>query len=190
MDDAPFLPMAGAYDTVIVWDYADLSTPLPFFSEARHIDLMAWSMGVWAATQVAPRERVASATAINGTPWPIDDVRGIPVAVFDGTLNGFSEAGLARFRRRMCGGTAALAGFMAHAPQRDVEDLRAELAALGEAIRTRPPRPFAWTRAIVCTEDRIFPPAAQLAAFPNAECRQGAHWAPDLFAALLRGEPA
>lgn len=190
MDATPFLPMVGAFDTAIVWDYADLSTPLPFLEGRRRVDVIAWSMGVWAATQTLPRAALASATAVNGTPWPIDDARGIPEAVFDATLAGFSEAGLLRFRRRMCGGAAGLAGFMAHAPQRTVADLGAELAALGQAIRARPERPFAWTRAIACTEDRIFPPAAQQAAFPTAELRPGAHWAPEVFAALLRGEEA
>lgn len=188
MDATPFLPMVGAFDTAIVWDYTDLSTPLPFMKEARRVNLVAWSMGVWAATQTLDRAALASATAVNGTPWPIDDARGIPEAVFDATLAGFSKAGLLRFRRRMCGGAAGLAGFLAHAPQRSVADLGAELAALGQAIRARPERPFAWTRAIACAEDRIFPPAAQSAAFPEAVTRPGAHWAPEVFSALLRGE--
>ncbi len=190
MDDTPFLPMVGAFDTAIVWDYADLGTPLPFLEGGRRVELIAWSMGVWAATQTLSRARLSSAVAANGTPWPIDDVRGIPCAVFDATLAGFSEAGLTRFRRRMCGGAAGLAAFMTNAPKRGMEDLRAELAALGEGIRARPPRPFAWSRALTCAGDRIFPPEAQRAAFPEAESRPGAHWAPELFAALLRGEPA
>lgn len=187
MDDTPFLPMVGAFDTAIVWDYADLSTPLPFLAAARRVELIAWSMGVWAATQTLDRAALSTATAVNGTPWPIDDVRGIPEAVFDATLAGFSEAGLLRFRRRMCGGAKGLAGFMAHAPRRTAEDLGGELAALGRAIRARPERTFAWTRAIVCADDRVFPPAAQRAAFPGAEERPGAHWAPEVFAALLGG---
>lgn len=190
MDATPFLSMVGAFDAAIVWDYTDLSTPLPFLEGRERVDLIAWSMGVWAATQTLHRVSLASATAVNGTPWPIDDVRGIPEAVFDATLAGFSEAGLLRFRRRMCGGAAGLTGFMAYAPQRDVADLGTELAALGQAIRTRPERPFAWTRAIACKEDRIFPLAAQQAAFPNAKLYPGAHWAPEVFAALLRGDEA
>ncbi len=188
MDDCPFLPMARAYDTAFVWDYADLSTPLPFLAEGRPIDLIAWSMGVWAATQVLPRERLATTLAINGTPRPIDDTYGIPKAIFEGTLAGLSEAGLTRFRRRMCGGGAALNAFLTNAPQRTLDDLHTELAALGEAITTRPVREdFRWDRAIACAEDRIFPLAAQQAAFPTATVVPGAHWAPDHFAKLLSG---
>ncbi len=187
MDDAPFAPFARRYETWVVWDYAELGG-LPPLPADRPIDLVAWSMGVWAATQTVAREALASATAVNGTPWPIDAARGIPPAIFDATLAGLSEAGLARFRRRMCGGAAGLDAFLRHAPRRGLEDLRRELAALGEAIRTRPEQPFAWTRAIACDRDRIFPPEAQRAAFPGALARPGAHWAPEVFAALLAGE--
>lgn len=186
MDDAPFLELLGPHDTLVVWDYADLS-PLP---EAilgdRPLHLIAWSMGVWAATQTLPRERLASATAVNGTPWPIDATRGIPPALFDATLANLSEAGIARFRRRMCG-AAALGEFLRHAPQRDADDLRSELQALSSAIRTRQERPFAWDRAYACADDRIFPPATMRAAFPDVRLLPGAHWAPEVFRALLEG---
>lgn len=191
MDAEPFRSGEKAYDTLIVWDYTEL-TGLPELPTDRPIDVIAWSMGVWAAQQVLAGKILASAAAVNGTPWPIDDTRGIPTAVFDGTLAGFSEAGLLRFRRRMCGGGAGLQSFLACAPKRTVDDLGAELAALGEAIRS-PERAIAdnsfWTRAIASSEDRIFPLAAQQAAFPQADVLPGAHWNPELFERLLNGEP-
>ncbi len=185
MDEQPFLPMVGAVDTLIVWDYTTLE-PLTL-PEDKPVHLIAWSMGVWAATQVLSGVTLASAIAVNGTPTPIDDEQGIPVAVFDGTLATLSEAGLQRFRRRMCGGAEAMKGFMAHAPQRTLDDLHAELAALGEQIRVRPPKPVVWTAAYVSDEDKIFPPAHQYVAFPNAVADASAHWAPALFARLLQG---
>ncbi|WP_373564497.1 pimeloyl-ACP methyl esterase BioG family protein [Sphingobacterium sp. E70] len=53
-------------------------------------------MGVWAASQVLPKLQmqhypISTCTAINGTPFPIDDSRGIPVQVFRATLNTLSE---------------------------------------------------------------------------------------------------
>jgi hypothetical protein len=185
MDDHVFERFTGQRDTLIIWDYTDLSTPLPL--DERPIDLIAWSMGVWAATQTCPTEHLTSATAINGTPWPIDETRGIPPAIFDGTLSTYSESGLARFRKRMCGGVGATNDFLQYAPQRTTEDLGTELAALGEAIRSRPPKTFPWTRAVGCTADRIFPITAQKAAFPDLIERPGAHWEPTLFEALLKG---
>ncbi len=180
--------MLGAVDVLLVWDYTHLPEAGLALPQGRPVHAVAWSMGVWAAQQVLAGQPVASATAVNGTPWPIDDERGIPEAVFRGTLEGFSEAGLARFRRRMCGGAAAMQDFLKAAPERSVEDLRGELAALGAAIRARPDVSFPWSRAIACMGDRIFPLAAQQAAFPQAEIRPGAHWAPEIFRVLLRGE--
>ena len=181
--------LTGDQDTLIVWDYTDLTlADMPV--ENRSIDLIAWSMGVWAATQTLPTEQIVSAIAVNGTPTPIDDERGIPSAIFDGTLTTLSENGLARFRRRMCGGASAMATFMEHAPQRDLEDLRTELAALGTAIRSLPAKPFPWTHAIGCSGDKIFPIAAQQAAWPKLQTIVGEHWQPDLFERLLKGLPA
>ena len=187
MDPRPFRAMIGAYDTLVVWDYTTLDG-LPALPQDRPIDLIAWSMGVWAAGHVLQTHPLASATAVNGTPWAIDETRGIPRAIFDGTLAGFSEAGLLRFQRRMCGGAAALKAFEALAPQRTVADLQTELAALGQAITRLGAAEFPWRRAYAAADDRIFPHAAQLAAFPNAITRPGAHWAPALFEPLLRGE--
>lgn len=187
MDARPFESMLGAFDTLVVWDYTTLEG-LPPLPTDRPVDVIGWSMGVWAAGQVLAGVRVARATAVNGTPWPIDETRGIPRAVFEGTLAGLSEAGLVRFRRRMCGGAAALKAFEAVAPARGLEDLRAELAALGTAFDRLGPGDFTWERAFAAESDRIFPVEAQVAAFPAARRVPGAHWVPELFAKLLRGE--
>ncbi len=186
MDASPFREMLGAVDTLVVWDYSSLEEPLPLPTD-KPIHLIAWSMGVWAATQVLADVPLASAVAVNGTPQPMDDRYGIPVAIFEGTLATLSEAGLLKFRRRMCGGGEALKGFMAQAPQRSLEDLRTELATLHQMIQSRPAKPFTWTQAYVGSEDKIFPPANQLAAFPSAEQIAEAHWAPNCFARLLSG---
>ena len=187
MDARPFEAMLGTFDTLVVWDYTTLED-LPALPDDRPVEVIGWSMGVWAAGQVLAGRRVARATAVNGTPWPIDERRGIPPAIFEGTFNGFSAAGLQRFRRRMCGGAAALKAFEAVAPERSLVDLQAELAALGIGYMQRGAGDFTWDRAFAAESDRIFPVEAQLAAFPSAQRVPGAHWAPELFAKLLRGE--
>lgn len=191
MDPTPFEAMLGAVDTLVAWDYSTLE---PLTLEEKPTTLIAWSMGVWAAERVVPQGHLKAAIAVNGTPWPIDETKGIAPAVFDGTLSTFSDAGLTRFRRRMCGGMEGLKGFLAHVPQRTTEDLRGELAALGQAIREQPVATFPWTQAIVCAGDHIFPKEAQVTAWqtvgiPITE-REGAHWDPTCFAELLQGNRA
>lgn len=191
MDPAPFVPLLGARDTLVVWDYTTLE-PLPAFD--RPTTLIAWSMGVWAAERVVPREHLKAAIAVNGTPWPIDETKGIAPAIFDGTLATLSEAGLLRFRRRMCGGSEGLKAFLEVAPHRTVDDLYDELEALGTAIRAQAPTDFPWTQAIICSGDKIFPKMSQQNAWqtrgiPVREC-EGSHWERDLFARLLQGLPA
>ena len=185
------LPFPEGYDVLCCYDHRKLR-PLNAadFAGYERIYLFAWSFGVWVAEQSCQELPLHKAIAINGTPTPIDDERGIPSAIFDGTLATLSENGLARFRRRMCGGASAMANFMEHAPQRDLEDLRTELAALGNAIRTLPVKPFPWTQAVGCTNDKIFPIAAQQAAWPQLTTLAGEHWQPDLFERLLKGLPA
>lgn len=99
--------------------------------------------------------------AINGTPFPIDDMRGIPPAIFEGTLNNLNEATLQKFRRRMCGSGSAFQAFLEIAPQRPVEELKEELAAIGRQYSELPPSTFVWNKAIIGESDHIFPPKNQ-----------------------------
>ena len=59
MDPTPFETMERAWNTIFVWNYTDL-TGLPALPEGP-VDLIAGSLGVWAATQGLPRGRLALA---------------------------------------------------------------------------------------------------------------------------------
>lgn len=58
--------------------------------------VFAWSFGVYAAAYWLRKENLSPtmAVAINGTLSPIDDELGIPVGVFNGTLENLSEKSL------------------------------------------------------------------------------------------------
>ena len=159
-------PPAGR-DLLAVCDYTDLRAADEVRAAvARYpaADLVAWSMGVWAAATVFAQERVrfGTAVAVNGTGRPIDDEYGIPAGLFHATLESFSARARDSFFRRMCDGREACAEFLPHAPLRDVEDQRRELLALaGEAGDGVPP-PGPFTSAVVGSRDRIMPPENQL----------------------------
>ncbi len=166
IDSKPFdglLPSEG--DLLMVWDYRSLDFNFSLLAPYPRLRLAAWSMGVWAANQVLGNLAFESAVAFNGTPTPVDNETGIPVAVFEATLANLSEPALLKFYRRMCG-SANLQYFLEHRPNRSVDDLREELAAIGTACSV-PPKPFSWSHALIGGDDRIFPAAAQLRAWEH-----------------------
>lgn len=126
----------GGYDCLLCFDYRTLEFDYSLLDGYREIRLLAWSMGVWVAGQILSGHTYPwkMKLAVNGTPFPIDDRRGIAEAVFHGTLENFSDATLARFRRRICGGAGQVKEFLSHQPYRTAEELGAELAALEHEV--------------------------------------------------------
>lgn len=154
-------------DVIICYDYREMAFREDL-SRYREIHLIAWSMGVrMAELALGGKWDLASATAINGTPRPIDDACGIPVDIFRGTLENLDAEGLRRFNRRMCGSRDLLARYE-ETPPRTIEDVRQELQCIYDICHVSPkpdatvqPTAIPWTRAIISTGDRIFPPANQ-----------------------------
>lgn len=152
-------------DLVCLYDYRTMEpserliTRLASYRE-RH--LVAWSFGVWAATELfADRIEWHSATAIGGTPRPVDPDFGIPPRSFALTVRGIEAAGTLRFLQRMCG--SELAAYMSHRSTRPMDEITQELRILGELSATRHTERLPWSHAIVGAEDQIFPPAAMAA---------------------------
>lgn len=148
------------YDVAVAWDYTDLNYPeLP--RSYDEVVVIAWSLGVWAASCVVPQLNLplTLALAVNGTPSPVSDSEGIPVEIFRKTAEGLDERTFAKFRRRMGGASLP-------EPLRSVEDLQQELFAIDNATNaTNATQQMAWDRAIVGCRDLIFPPANQLEAW-------------------------
>lgn len=177
-------------DFLLCYDYTDLSFDFSIIGGYDSVRAMAWSMGVWAASALclSMRESRDSSldadilfshpgtrwTAFGGTPFPIDLERGIPPAVFDGTLQNFSLQVLYKFRRRMCG--SELEYFENHLPARTLESLRDELAALSLQIGEY--RKLVeewvssgdtfWSEALAGDRDLIFPYDNQIRAWNSA----------------------
>ncbi len=150
-------------DVWIVYDYRDLN-----FNEDlsiyHSITLMAWSLGVWVAEQIfAERKGVnfEQKIAIAGTGRPADDLEGIPVSVFQGTVDHLNLNGVCRFNRRMCGAKPVLEKWNSVTP-RPFDEISEELHFLYSAICQKENAVFEWTKAIVTMQDRIFPAVAQM----------------------------
>ena len=168
MDSRPFRDLhAQGYDILIVWDYRNLTfnwTPLMRYEE---ICLIAWSMGVFAASltihEIDPR--ITKRIAVCGTLDPISDRRGIPTATYHGTINALTPGSLHKFYRRMCSDTKQFEQFREHRPQRPLAELIDELNAIETHTIFHTPQVDNWDLAIIGRNDRIFPVANQLSAW-------------------------
>lgn len=189
MDETPFLQIHPTdRDWMICYDYRSLEFDAGILQEYSEISLIAWSMGVWAASQIMkqyPALPLSQSIAINGTPYPIHETKGIAPAIFEGTLQGLNDQSLQKFQRRMCGSIADHKVFQTVAPQRTVEELKEELAAIQQQYLSLPPSDFTWQKAIIGKNDRIFLPDNQWLAWRNKvdslEYAEAAHYQVELF---------
>ncbi len=156
-------------DVMVCYDYTDMVFDGAVLSQYTEIELVAWSMGIFVAGQIFSETRpqnITKATAINGTPYPIDDSRGIGEKIFEATLQGLENEAirnisLVKFRRRMCGNSMMLKDFLAHNPQRLPQELALELGAIQSHIQSSVESNFKWDRAFIGTLDLIFLPENQ-----------------------------
>ena len=151
------LAIPPAYDLLLCYDYRDFSLEFDF-SRYENVRLVAWSMGVWVAERVMRQIPLLSATAMNGTGLPTHDDYGIPCAVFQGTLDTLDEINQGKFERRMCGDKQLLQQYQSLEGRHSMEEIHAELTALYDALSAEHQHTgLLWTKAIIGTQDRIFP---------------------------------
>lgn len=193
MDETPFTDMHPAdSDWMICYDYRSLEFDESLLKGYSEITLVGWSMGVWAASRIMelyPGLPVSRSIAINGTLHPVSESKGIAPAIFEGTLQGLTEKTLQKFQRRMCGSSSEYKVFQTVAPQRPVEELKEELAAIQKQSLTSDVSDFRWQKAIIGRNDRIFTPGNQRRAWENnVELiveSEAAHYQRELFQTVL-----
>jgi pimeloyl-[acyl-carrier protein] methyl ester esterase len=156
MDEKPFKHLAvdNELDVLMIYDYKVLED-IEELNDYKTIHLVAWSLGVFAASKVLSGMKFASATAINGTLKPIDEGEGIAPVIFQGTIDSWSDIARMKFNRRMCG-IEHNKQFKANAPERSVESQKSELIALQEQITNSPVPENIFQQAIISLNDKIF----------------------------------
>lgn len=155
------------YDVLMVYDYRDLTFQLQEdVSVYRHIDVLAWSMGVWAYTRARNQLKghIRHAVALNGTPCPIHESYGIPEAVYGATVRQFNEVGRKKFFKRMCGSLETLQWFELCQPQRLLEEQREELLAIQRFAMQQSQNSILplFTCALISRHDKIMPTQHQI----------------------------
>lgn len=178
------------YDLMVVYDFSTLDFDENQLSGYSEIKIIAWSMGVWAASQVLKNSSypITASIAINGTHFPVNDEKGIPTKIYNGTLENLSEITLLKFQRRMCGTADVLSRFLDKKPKLNIADLRNELRSIGQLSSSLSPSPFKWDKVYISSNDLIFPVQHQQKAWEHVNfiLIDSAHYPEKLFEALLQ----
>lgn len=172
MDTRPFAGLADLpSDVAVAYDYSDRNFENLSIEGYDNLLVIAWSFGVFAASRWMQTSQVkpAVAIAINGTPLPVDDRKGIPHRIFNATLDNLSENSLLKFYARMCGSRQACDAFLQQRPERSVESLREELEAIRDEAAATPAPENGWDKAYVALNDRIIPPDCQKCFWSEAD---------------------
>jgi len=162
-DEMPFLRLnSDDYDFLMCYDYRDLNQIKELREELKAYDechLIAWSLGVFVSSILFKddKELFQTCQAMNGSLSPIDDEKGIPAAIFQGTIDGLNEKGRDKFFMRMCGGRSGYANFVKHQPQRLVEDQKEELICLQNMILKEAITWDIFDKVLLSSRDMIFP---------------------------------
>lgn len=159
MDERTFPCLEEVTDTVMCWDYRVLdSGGIPSFSGYKKINVVAWSMGVWAAANVLPEWGVHPdcLVAFNGTERPVDNRWGIPLPVYLLTERRMDEKGRDKFFSRMFTCPEEREKFFYNPPGRKLEEQIRELEAIrrqSEIYRNT----LKWDKTFISEKDLIFP---------------------------------
>ena len=160
-DEHVFTPLCNdEFDFILFYDYsADEALVLPEMNSYTKITVIGWSLGVWAAEYLAPKTGIIPdiSIAVNGTPYPADDIFGIPLKDFESTLNNISERNMIKFYLRMFGNKETYRLNMDRIPRRTIKSLNDELRWLYNRIMEQKEPGFRWDYAVTSEYDRVFP---------------------------------
>lgn len=164
MDGRPFQRLDSArYDVLMLYDYRDLCWPELELRSYHRRDLLAWSLGVWAAGQVwQAMQPLAFAGAVNGTLQPIGREHGIDPLIFESTLERMRTGGLRSFYHNMFTCAEDFEAFCASRPERPLAGQVEELIRLRDGIRSAAPSPAVFQAAFIGGRDIIVPARKQL----------------------------
>lgn len=166
IDRNAFIPLCtDDHDFILYYNYsADEPLVLPDRKIYDSIILIGWSLGVWAAEYMSESMNLNPdlKIAINGTPVPADNKYGIPLEIFEGTLEKMDETGINKFNIRMFGSKTALNRNTDKLSRRSINSYGSELRWLYNRMMENTERNYNWNIALSGAKDKIFPPSNQI----------------------------
>lgn len=158
-DFKPFERLAcDDYDVLMLYDYNDLSIPIEISGYEEYF-LVTWSMGVFVAYLLRNKlPEFKEKIAINGTPFPVDNEKGIPIKTFDLTLK-YVETGLqGKFQRNLFKTEEDFQKYLQNPVARKIQNQASELVSLKKLIdETDVDYKKYYNRAIISDTDKIIP---------------------------------
>jgi pimeloyl-[acyl-carrier protein] methyl ester esterase len=160
-DENIFIPLCNdKFDFILFYNYSS-SEPmlLPEMKIYEKITLIGWSLGVWAAEFISPKTGIKPdvTIAVNGTPRPADNQYGIPLDVFEGTLNNITRENIGEFYLRIFGDKKTYEANIDKVPRRSLNSLNKELRWLYNRIMEQKDPGFRWDFAVSSANDLLFP---------------------------------
>lgn len=156
-----FLPLCrDDHDFILYYNYsADEPLILPEKKSYEHITVIGWSLGVWAAEYMARSMNLKPdlSIAVNGTPFPADNRYGIPIPVFEGTLNRLDKRVIYKYHLRLFGTKKELEKHPEKISKRELKSFEDELRWLYNRIMESYEISFKWDIALTSANDRVFP---------------------------------
>lgn len=159
MDAGIVSNLTAVSDVLMFYDYRTLSyASLPALEHYREIYVVAWSMGVWAASCVVPKLNIKPhlSVALNGTELPVDDCYGIPFKIYELTEKGMNERGREKFFLRMFADRQEGLFFREQKTGRELPEQCEELLFIRKQCIGGENR-HKWDKVYVSEKDVIFP---------------------------------
>ncbi len=146
------------YDVCMFNNYNPIGRIILNPNDFKKIFVVAWSLGVWAASKIInePKIEIEKAIALNGTLKPVDMDKGISPIVFNATYENWNEENRIKFNQRMFGGKKYLMNQSHHLSSRSVECQKEELAYLLIESSARPISDLKYDCALISNRDMIF----------------------------------
>jgi len=147
------------FDFILFYNYsADEPLILPEMKTYRRVTVIGWSLGVWAAEYYSRRMGIRPdlTIAINGTPVAADDHYGVPLKIFEATLDNITNYSMAKFYLRVFGNKSSFERNRSIIPSRSVKSLHDELRWIYNRMMEPVQTGFVWDYSLIGTEDRVF----------------------------------